>query len=142
MRFWLTAILLLPALPLLAHHSFGAEYDTSKPVTLTGVVTKIEWANPHTYFYVDARDDQGNIASWKLEGYPPGVLYRTGWKRNVTMKPGDTVKFFGWQARDETHAAHSREVTLADGRKLYSGPPAGTGGNGRDTVPDIVVAPQ
>jgi len=120
----------LAAIPLLAHHSFGAEYDASKPITITGVVTKVEWTNPHSCFYLDAKDDRGNVASWKFEGYPPGVLYRTGWKRKVTIKPGDTVKVFGWQARDGTHWGHSRQVTFADGRKLYFGPPAGTGDGG------------
>jgi hypothetical protein len=101
MRF--LAAVLVTAIPLLAHHSFGAEYDLNKPITVTGVVTKIEWTNPHSYFYLDVKDDQGYIANWKFEGYPPGVLYRTGWKRQVTMKPGDTVKVFGWQARDGTN---------------------------------------
>jgi hypothetical protein len=125
------------AIPLLAHHSFGAEYDANKPITITGVVTKVEWTNPHSYFYLDVKDDQGNVASWKFEGYPPGVLYRTGWKRQVTIKPGDTVKVFGWQARDGTHWGHSREVTFADGKKLYFGPPAGTGDGGATPAVEI-----
>jgi hypothetical protein len=128
---------LLAAIPLLAHHSFGAEYDANKPITITGVVTKVEWTNPHSYFYLDVKDDQGNVASWKFEGYPPGVLYRTGWKRQVTIKPGDTVKVFGWQARDGTHWGHSREVTFADGKKLYFGPPAGTGDGGATPAVEI-----
>lgn len=129
--------MLLAAIPLLAHHSFGAEYDASKPITITGVVTKVEWTNPHSYFYLDVKDDQGNVASWKFEGYPPGVLYRTGWKRQVTIKPGDTIKVFGWQARDGTHWGHSREVTFADGKKLYFGPPAGTGDGGATPAVEI-----
>ncbi len=129
--------MLLAALPLLAHHSFGAEYDANKPITVTGVVTKVEWTNPHSYFYLDVKDDQGSVANWKFEGYPPGVLYRTGWKRQVTIKPGDTVKVFGWQARDGTHWGHSREVTFADGKKLYFGPPAGTGDGGATPAVEI-----
>ena len=129
--------MLLAAIPLLAHHSFGAEYDANKPITVTGVVTKIEWTNPHSYFYLDVKDDQGGVANWKFEGYPPGVLYRTGWKRQVTIKPGDTVKVFGWQARDGTHWGHSREVTFADGKKLYFGPPAGTGDGGATPAVEI-----
>jgi hypothetical protein len=74
-------------IPLLAHHSFGAEYDADKPITLTGTVTKIEWTNPHSYLFLDVTDDRGTVANWKLEGYPPTALYRTGWKRDVTMKP-------------------------------------------------------
>ena len=129
--------MLLAAIPLLAHHSFGAEYDANKPITVTGVVTKVEWTNPHSYFYLDVKDDQGTVANWKFEGYPPGVLYRTGWKRQVTIKPGDTVKVFGWQARDGTHWGHSREVTFADGKKLYFGPPAGTGDGGATPAVEI-----
>jgi hypothetical protein len=138
-RFAVTILstMLLAAIPLLAHHSFGAEYDANKPITVTGVVTKVEWTNPHSYFYLDVKDDQGNVANWKFEGYPPGVLYRTGWKRQITIKPGDTVKVFGWQARDGTHWGHSREVTFADGKKLYFGPPAGTGDGGATPAVEI-----
>jgi len=129
--FWLLAgALCLLQAPLAAHHSFGAEYDEEKPVTLTGVITKIEWTNPHSHFFMDVKDDKGNIANWKFEGYPPVVLYRTGWKRDVTMKTGDTVTVFGWRSRDGTNWAHSRQVTVADGTKLFFGPPAGTGDGG------------
>jgi hypothetical protein len=123
-------LLLAAALPLLAHHSFGAEYDADKPITLSGVVTKVEWTNPHSYFYLDVKDKDGKVANWKFEGYPPNVLYRTGWKREVTLKNGDAIIVFGWRARDGTNWAHSREVTFADGKKLYFGPPAGTGDGG------------
>src|SRR5258708_38991477 len=74
-----------------AHHSFGAEYDANKPITLTGVITKVEWTNPHCYFYLDVKDKDGKVANWKFEGFPPNVLYRTGWKREVTLKPRDTI---------------------------------------------------
>ena len=117
--------------PLLAHHSFGAEYDANKPVTLTGVVTKVEWINPHSYFYMDVKNDKGVVANWKFEGYPPVVLNRIGWKKNETMLPGDTVTVFGWRARDGSNWAHSRQVTFAKtGKKLESGPPAGNGDGG------------
>jgi len=129
------ALLIAASAPLAAHHSFGAEYDDSKPVTVTGVVTKIDWTNPHSYIFVDVKDTSGQIAPWKFEGYPPGVLYRTGWKRNVTMKPGDRVTIFGWRARDGSNWAHSRQVTFADGKKLYFGPPAGTGDGGAAPPP-------
>jgi hypothetical protein len=130
-------LLLTAAAPMLAHHSFGAEYDGDKPVTLTGVVTKVEWTNPHSYFYLDVKDKDGKVANWKFEGYPPNVLYRTGWKREVTLKNGDTITVFGWRARDGTNWAHSREVTFADGKKLYFGPPAGTGDGGNTPPVDV-----
>ena len=126
----LLAAMTLLAIPLAAHHSFGLEYDATKPLTLTGVVTKVEWTNPHSYLLIDVKDDKGNVASWKFEGYGPGVLYRTGWKRDVSIKPGDTVTVNGWRARDGTNWAHSRQVTLANGQKLFFGPPSGTGDGG------------
>lgn len=126
----LLAVMTLLAVPLAAHHSFGLEYDATKPITLTGVVTKVEWTNPHSYLLIDVKDDKGNVANWKFEGYGPGVLYRTGWKRDVSIKPGDTVTVSGWRARDGTNWAHSRQVTLANGQKLFFGPPSGTGDGG------------
>ena len=110
-----------------AHHSFGVAFDGTKTVTLSGTITKIEWTNPHTHVYVDVKDASGKVVNWKLEGYPPNVLERTGWKKDVTIKLGDTITFFGWRARDGSPFAHLREATLADGKKLFFGPPAGTG---------------
>jgi len=118
------------AIPVSAHHSFGAEYDATKPITLTGVITKIEWTNPHSHFYLDVSDEKGNVTNWKFEGYNPAVLYRIGWKKDTTLKPGDKITVFGWRARDGGNWAHSREITLASGKKLFFGPPAGTGDGG------------
>jgi len=115
------------AVPASAHHSFGVVFDADKPVKLTGVVTKIDWRNPHTHIYVDVKDDAGKVVNWTLEGYPPNVLARTGWTKDVTVKVGDIVSIFGWRARDASPAAHLREATLADGKHLFFGPPAGTG---------------
>src|SRR6185503_5310613 len=81
----------LIARPSSAHHSFGAEYDVSQPITLTGVLTKIEWTNPHTHIYLDVADERGTVVNWQLEGYPPVALHRMGWKQNVTMKVGDKI---------------------------------------------------
>ena len=135
---WRLAMALLSmTIPVVAHHSFGAEYDVNKPMTLTGVVTKIEWTNPHSYFYVDVKDASGKVTNWKFEGYPPSVLTRTGWKKDVTMKTGDTVTVFGWHARDGSNLAHSREITLPGGAKLFFGPPAGTGDGGNSPAVEV-----
>jgi len=137
-RAWLLApIMCCLVIPLPAHHSFGAEYDTSKPVQLAGIVTKIEWTNPHSFLYVDVKDDKGSVVNWKLEGYPPGVLYRTGWRKDLTVKVGDTLTVTGWRARDSTNLAHSREVTLANGKKLFFGPPGGTGDGGSTPAVEV-----
>lgn len=118
------------AAPSGAHHSFGVAFDASKTVTLTGTITRIEWTNPHTHVYADVKDESGTVVNWKFEGYPPNVLSRTGWKRDVTVKIGDTITMFGYRARDGSPFAHLREVTLADGKRLFFGPPAGTGEGG------------
>jgi hypothetical protein len=122
--------LLWAAQPVVAHHSFGVNFDATKPVTLTGIVTKIDWRNPHTHLYLDVKDDAGRVVTWTLEGYPPNVLARTGWTRDVTVKIGDTMSIYGWRARDGSPYAHMREATLADGKRLFFGPPAGTGEGG------------
>ena len=138
MQLWrLLAASAVLAIPVWAHHSFGAEYDATKPISLTGVITKVEWTNPHIHFYLDVKDKDGKVVNWKLEGFPPNVLYRTGWKREATIKPGDTVTITGWRARDGGNWGHSREVTFADGKKLFSGPPPGTGDGGN--TPAVAV---
>ncbi|MBI4888551.1 MAG: hypothetical protein HY824_15755 [Acidobacteria bacterium] len=123
--------------PAAAHHSFGAEYDGQKVVTLTGVVTKVEWTNPHCHFYIDVTDEKGGVVNWKFEGYGIGPLYRNGWKRDVTIKPGDRVTATGYRARDGGPWAHSREVIVAGGQKMLFGPPPGTGDGG--AIPAVEV---
>jgi hypothetical protein len=126
---WSCAVSILLAIGSVSgHHSFAAEYDATRPMTLTGTVARIEWTSPHMHFYVDVKDDKGVVTQWKFEGYPPNMLVRQGWKRDTTMKPGNVITVFAWQARLDPRMAAAREVTFSDGRKLAVGPPAGTGG--------------
>ena len=133
----LLAIGVALAAPTSAHHSFGAEYDVNAPITLQGVLTKIEWTNPHTHIYVDVKDEQGKVVNWQLEGYPPVALHRIGWRRDVTMKVGDSITVSGWRARDGGSWGHSREITLPNGEKMMFGPPAGTGDGGGSPAVDV-----
>ncbi|MEY2855010.1 MAG: hypothetical protein RL030_2142 [Pseudomonadota bacterium] len=95
----------------LAHHSFAAQYDSKKPVNMTGVVTKVEWTNPHVYIYVDVTDAKTKkVANWGFEMGPPHMLQKAGWKRN-SLKIGESVEVDGWLARDGSHTANSRRVT-------------------------------
>jgi len=111
-----------------AHHSFAAYFDGQKAVTLTGEVANVEWTNPHFHFSIDVKGADGAVARWRFEGFPPNMLVRQGWKRDETLTPGTTVTVEGWAARSEPNAGAARWITLADGRKLAAGPPAGTGG--------------
>jgi hypothetical protein len=104
--------------PTRAHHSFAAQYDKSKPITLTGTVTKMEWMNPHIYFYLDVRDAQGTSTSWAIEGGAPHTLYRAGWRRD-SLKVGDVVTVDGFLARDGSKLANMSTAQLADGRKIF-----------------------
>lgn len=101
----------------LAHHSFAAQYDPDKPITLTGIVTKVEWTNPHARFYVDVEDQNGNVINWNLELASPNILVRNGWTRNF-VEPGDQVRVEGTLARDGTNMANALLVFLADGTRV------------------------
>jgi hypothetical protein len=110
-----------------AHHSFAAEYDANKPVKVTGTVTKVEWTNPHIWFFVDVKDAQGRVTSWGFSGGPPGVLQRRGISRTA-LKAGDTIVVEGFRARDGSNNASGGKVTFADGRSVFTA-------SSEDTVP-------
>lgn len=112
------------AVPLFAHHSFAAEFDGAKQINLSGVVTKIDWVNPHAWIYVDVKGDDGTVVNWGLESGAPNALYRAGWRRD-DLKVGDTVTFSAFLAKDGSHTAAARQVTLPDGRKVFAGSATG-----------------
>jgi hypothetical protein len=114
------------AAPLLAHHSFAAEYDAKKPFEMKGTITKVDWMNPHVYFYIDVKDESGKTANWAFEMGPPRLLERGGWKKN-TMKEGDEVIVAGTLAKDGGKHGNARSVTLATtGQKLGAASSEGT----------------
>jgi hypothetical protein len=111
------AVLMALGLPVFAHHSGAAEFDSTKKIDLTGVVTKVEWTNPHAHFYMDVKDSSGNTVNWNLELASPNVLIRNGWKRN-SIKPGDTVSVTGIRAKDSDDYGSASVITFPDGHKL------------------------
>src|SRR4026208_1863419 len=112
--------LILAAAPLVAHHSYAAEFDRSKRVTLTGTVTKVEWANPHARFYFDAKNDKGDMVNWNFELGSPNGMMRLGWTRN-SLKIGDTVTVEGTLAKNSPYVGNASTVKLANGRRLFAG---------------------
>jgi hypothetical protein len=116
----LIAGLLAAAVPALAHHSFAAEFDAAKPVTVQGAVSKVEWTNPHIWIYVDMKNAGGQAEQWQCEGGSPNTLARQGWSRD-TLKPGDQVVIEGFRAKNGSNTCNSRTVKTANGQTLFAG---------------------
>ena len=117
-----------------AHHSFAAQYDANQQVTLKGTITKVEWMNPHTYFYVDVPDETGKMVNWAVEGGAPNVLSREGWKP-TSLKQGDKVTILGSRAKNGSHLVNALSFQLPDGRCVF----AGTSGPGGTGTPNCTV---
>jgi len=110
---------------MLFHHSFAAEFDSSKPVELKGTVTRLDWVNPHAWIYLDVKDEKGNVTSWGCELGSPNLLLRNGWSRD-SLKAGDVVVVNGSRAKDGSNIANARTVRLADGKRIFN---AGSSGD-------------
>jgi hypothetical protein len=112
-------VLLFTTTPFIAHHSEAAQFDTTKPVKVSGVVKKVEWMNPHIWFYVDVKDENGKVTTWGFSGAPPGMLLRRGITKEV-LKIGAVVNVEGSRARDGSNNGSGRKVTFADGRNVFT----------------------
>src|SRR5688572_30923046 len=123
---------LTAAAPVSAHHAFAAEFDASKPIKLRGTVTKMEWINPHTWIHIDVKQPNGKVERWMIEGGPPNALYRRGFTKD-SLPNGIEILVEGFQAKDGSLKGNGRDLTFADGRRLFVGS-SGTGAplDGRD----------
>jgi Family of unknown function (DUF6152) len=109
---------------IIAHHSFDAEFDRNKPVTLKGSVTRVDWGNPHIWVFMDVKDDSGKVSNWGVEGGAPNALFRNGWRKD-SLKVGDVVTVEGFRGRDGSQRANANRVTLPDGRRVFAGSSVG-----------------
>ena len=114
------AALLAAAAPVLAHHSFAAEYDANKPVKLRGTVTKMEWINPHSWIHLEVKNNDGSVANWMVEAGAPNALIRRGWTKK-SLPAGTEILVEGYQAKDGANRANGRDITFTDGKKLFVG---------------------
>lgn len=123
----LVTVLILVAVPapVFAHHSFAAEFDGKKQISLAGVVTKVDWVNPHAYIYIDVKGEGGAVVNWGIETGAPNMLYRQGWRKD-DLKVGDMVTLDAFVAKDGSHTAAAFQVKLPDGRKVFAGTPNST----------------
>ena len=122
----LGTLLLLAGLPAVAHHSFEAEYDAKKPITITGKVTKMDWMNPHIFIHIEGTDNTGAKGTWSCEGGNPNSLRRNGWVKD-TIKVGDALTIEGSRAKDGSNLCNARAVKLADGTRIFAGSSGGDG---------------
>ena len=121
--FVLGLALLLPH-TVIGHHSFDAEFDRNKPVTLKGSVTRVDWGNPHIWVFIDVKDEAGKVSNWGVEGGAPNALFRNGWRKD-SLKVGDIVTVEGFRGRDGSQRANANRVTLPDGRRVFAGSSVG-----------------